>query len=372
MCLPTSHLPCQSEACSAPADGDRLPARAPKDMDNLLKIVVSESSVVQLDGLLEKERAVADKITHELLVLASDAVHGRQWTSGAFPSSGRGNFKLLAHLVARAVGGWLDEDINSDQAIALKIGKRLDAQVHAVRAALAHIAGKAKAARSCEMHRAHAASTADAVLALPAALAAAEGATAKEYHLQQTEIYFGFNELMRRNVMPLIVAGAPTPNADRRNEQAAQERHDARGARDAEFDAEAAGWHEDLATVYRAGKFAATHQPCQRCSHFVKEIEHLEQQYEIEQVDALRIENTSLKRECAELAEYEKGALAVADDLRARVEQLEQELHWSKGREDALRDLLRDNFVLKPAAPAQRAAMTAAYESIPKYGSTAR
>ena len=62
-----------------------MPARAPKDMDNLLKIVVSESSVVQLDGLLEKGRAVADKITHELLVLASDAVHGRQWTSGAFP-----------------------------------------------------------------------------------------------------------------------------------------------------------------------------------------------------------------------------------------------------------------------------------------------
>ena len=91
MCLPTSHLPCQSEACSAPADGDRLPARAPKDMDNLLKIVVSESSAVQLDGLLEKGRAVADKITHELLVLASDAVHGRQSTSGAFPSSGPTN-----------------------------------------------------------------------------------------------------------------------------------------------------------------------------------------------------------------------------------------------------------------------------------------
>ena len=55
MCLPTSHLPCQSEACSAPADGDRLPARAPKDMDNLLKIVVSESSAVKLDGLLEAQ-----------------------------------------------------------------------------------------------------------------------------------------------------------------------------------------------------------------------------------------------------------------------------------------------------------------------------
>ena len=95
-----------------------MPARAPKDMDNLVKIIVSESSVLQLDGLLEKERAVADKITHELLLLASEAVHGRQSTSGAFPSSGRGNFKLLAHLVARAVGGFLNEDINSDQAIA--------------------------------------------------------------------------------------------------------------------------------------------------------------------------------------------------------------------------------------------------------------
>ena len=112
--------------------------------------------------------------------------------------------------------------------------------------------------------------------------------------------------------------------------------------------------------------------PCKRCQHYVGEIEQLEQQYEKEQVDALRIENTSLKRECAELTDYERGAVAVADELRARVEQLEQELYWSKGREDALRDLLRDNFVLKPAAPAQRAAMTAAYESIPKYGSTAR
>ena len=65
MCLLSAHLPCQSETCSAPADEDRLlPAMAPKDMDILVKIIVSDSSVLQLDGLLEKERAVADKITH--------------------------------------------------------------------------------------------------------------------------------------------------------------------------------------------------------------------------------------------------------------------------------------------------------------------
>ena len=338
-------------------------------MDNLVKIIVSESSVLQLDGLLEKERAVADKITHELLLLASEAVHGRQSTSGAFPSSGRGNFKLLAHLVGRAVGGFLNEDINSDQAIALKIGKRLDAQVQAVRAALVQIAGKAKAARSREMHRAHAASAAGAVLALPAALAAAEEATAKEYHHQQTEIYSGFNELMCRNVMPLY-----TPNADRRDEYAAQERRDARDARDAKLE-DRTEWEGAFQAGYRLGESNGKLEavlPCKRCQHYIGEIEQLEQQYEKEQVDALRIENTSLKRECAELTDDERGAVAVADELRARVEQLEQELYWSKGREDALRDLLRDNFVLKPAAPAQRAAMTAAYESIPKYGSTAR
>ena len=87
-----------------------MPARAPKNMENLVKIVVSETKTTGVEGLLERERAVADTITHELLLLASDAVCARQLTSQAFPQSGRGNYKLLAHVVARAVGGWINDD----------------------------------------------------------------------------------------------------------------------------------------------------------------------------------------------------------------------------------------------------------------------
>ena len=101
--------------------------------------------------------------------------------------SGRGNYKLLAHVVARAVGGWIGDDFHGEQAVALKVGKRLDAQVQAVRASLARIADEARVARSREMYRAHAASDADEVLALPAALAAAEEATEKKHHRQQME-----------------------------------------------------------------------------------------------------------------------------------------------------------------------------------------
>ena len=178
--------------------------------------VLSKTMTVKTAGLLENERPVAKEITHELLVLASDAVDARELTSAVFPESGRGNLKLLAHVVARAIGGWIPNDGRESEAAALKIGKRLGTQVQTVRDALSQIADAAAQARSHEMHQAHAASDAGIVLALPAALAAAEEAATTEYHRQQTEIYFGFHELMREDDAPAPVVTRDCCHAERR------------------------------------------------------------------------------------------------------------------------------------------------------------
>ena len=85
-----------------------------------------------------------------------------------------------------------------------------------VRDALSQIADAAAQARSHEMHQAHAASDAGIVLALPAALAAAEEAATTEYHRQQTEIYFGFHELMREDDAPAPVVTRDCCHAERR------------------------------------------------------------------------------------------------------------------------------------------------------------
>ena len=351
-----------------------MPARAPKNMENLVKIVVSETKTTGVEGLLERERAVADTITHELLLLASDAVCARQLTSQAFPQSGRGNYKLLAHVVARAVGGWINYDFHGEQAVALKVGKRLDAQVQAVRAALARIADEARVARSREMHRAHAASDACEVLALPAALAAAEAATANKHHRQQTEIYIAYHELMRTKDTCVVAVPAATPNADRRTEQAVQERQSAQRMKEDV-------WKVDFNEVYEmghkdgrsAGRMDAGIDyllGCKRCTAYREANDRLHE--EIKTVDRLRTRNESLEEQFAELQESEREGRAIEEDLRARVAQLEKELYWSKGREDALRDLLRANFVLKPAPPQQGEALAAAYESLPKYGSSVK
>ena len=90
------HILCLIPSLLAPVDGDKWPTRAPGGMETLVKIAVSETMTVKKAGLLENERPVAKEITHELLVLASDAVDARELTSAVFPESGRGNLKLQA------------------------------------------------------------------------------------------------------------------------------------------------------------------------------------------------------------------------------------------------------------------------------------
>ena len=99
---------CLIPSLLAPADGDKLPTRAPGDMEALVKIAVSETMTVKKAGLLENERPVAKEITHELLVLASDAVDARA-RADVCCVSGVGQRQSQA---ARARGGpsyrWVD------------------------------------------------------------------------------------------------------------------------------------------------------------------------------------------------------------------------------------------------------------------------
>lgn len=125
-------------------------------MQLILERIVAEDS-----GLygLNDEKAVATGVTHELLLLASDVV-----AAEAPPrTSKRTQLKLLAKLVAAAVGGHPED--TGDQH--LTAGKRLDRQVERLRESFSQISRTHLAAYSRLQHEAHADPTTLAA-ALPA------------------------------------------------------------------------------------------------------------------------------------------------------------------------------------------------------------
>jgi hypothetical protein len=121
-----------------------------------------------------------DKLTDELLVVASDAV-----AKVATGLSGRQQIRLLAWTVADARGAQFALDKN----LAETVGKRLERQANRVRAALAKAASEASEAR------AHARSNAADDAALTTELEAIDDVEdgVREFH--RNEVYVGFTEL---------------------------------------------------------------------------------------------------------------------------------------------------------------------------------
>ena len=109
--------------------------------------LILERIIAEETGLygLNDEKAVATGVTHELLLLASDVV-----AAEAPPrTSKRTQLKLLAKLVAAAVGGHPED--TGDQH--LTAGKRLDRQVERLRESFSQISSTHLAAYSRLQHR---------------------------------------------------------------------------------------------------------------------------------------------------------------------------------------------------------------------------
>ena len=128
-----------------------------------------------------------DKITDELLIVASDAVSAVGAESP--PLSGNGVFKLLAWTVADARGACTP----LDKALALTVGKRLDRQAVAVRAKLEAI--KLRWSDECDAIRLNAASNTAMTTLLPLLIESALVSEQSELHRAREEVYIGFHEL---------------------------------------------------------------------------------------------------------------------------------------------------------------------------------
>ena len=132
--------------------------------------------------------ALIDAITDELLVVASDAVAAAATEAQTKPS-GKAKYRLLAWLVADARGA----DTLLDKALAETVGKRLDRQAAAVRAATADAVELAESARAAA--RSAAASDVTLQATLQATLAGIDADQQAAVGRPRSEVYVGFHEL---------------------------------------------------------------------------------------------------------------------------------------------------------------------------------
>jgi len=132
--------------------------------------------------------ALLDSITDELLVVASDTVEAVATQAPTKPS-GKAKYRLLAWLVADARGA----DTPLKKALAETVGKRLDRQATAVRAATADAVQLAESARAAA--RSAAASDPALQATLEATLAGIDADEQAALGRPRSEVYVGFHEL---------------------------------------------------------------------------------------------------------------------------------------------------------------------------------
>ena len=132
--------------------------------------------------------ALLDSITDELLVVASDTVEAVATQAPTKPS-GKAKLRLLAWLVADARGA----DTPLYKALAETVGKRLERQATAVRAATADAVQLAESARAAA--RSAAASDSALQATLEATLAGIDADEQAALGRPRSEVYVGFHEL---------------------------------------------------------------------------------------------------------------------------------------------------------------------------------
>jgi hypothetical protein len=298
--------------------------------------------------------ALLDKLTDELLVVASDAVRDEAAEctaqNGLGPISGKAQLRLLAWVVADARGAVTP----LDKALAETVGKRLDRQAQKVRSDMA------RASERAEYSRAYVRTE------LPAELHAAKLANidAEEQHQLEkprAEIYVGFHELDSLLPRPMeLLPSTPTFDADAVADDGELKIPGVRypwlptdlggvePAVTAEYRPEDGTIPPDLAQVLGRdgtqflGEYCGSMGhigeewwqfglPC-LAKHLMRERTELAQWHDEDQ-DLLEAQATEMRKlRCARSAEAD----AAADEI----ERLEGELREAKAREEALKGVL--------------------------------
>ena len=151
--------------------------------------------------------ALLDKLTDQLLVVASDAVTAVA-AAASPPLSGKATLRLLAWVLGDARGGGRP----MEKALAETVGKRLEKQAQKVRETLA--AATAGAAEAREAAHAAAAQDADLAAVLTTELATIDAIEQAAYTAARNEVYVGFHELGGESTPAQPPLAAPTYMTD--------------------------------------------------------------------------------------------------------------------------------------------------------------
>ena len=283
---------------------------------------------------LNDEKAVATDVTHELLLLASDVV-----AAETPPRSKRGQLKMLAKLVAAAVGGY-PEDMGDHH---LTAGKRLDRQVERLRETASQISSTLLATYSRLQHEAHADPTTLAAV-LPAVEAVrADFESANELLL--TEIYRGFTELTKAPESAETPSTESDAQAISTRSKADPDSSTVAGRKGTwQFMADMPEWDEgyaageqnmrsSLGITHAMEKHAMGVEHARACSLLRLQLDH--------QVE----ENKRLGKQQEEHDSRVQALAQKCDRRQDTIDALKRQLGESRAREDALHRVIRDMYM---------------------------
>jgi hypothetical protein len=302
--------------------------------------------------------ALLDKLTDELLVVASDAVRDEAAEctakNGLGPISGKAQLRLLAWVVADARGA----DTPLEKALAETVGKRLDRQAQKVRSDMARATERAECSRayvrtalSAELHAAK--------------LAEIDAEEQRELEKPRAEIYVGFHELdsLLPRLMELLPTSTSAADADAgdgelkipgvRYPWLPTDLGGIDPAVTAEYRPEDGTIPPDLAQVLGRDGTQFLFEYCGSMGHIGEEwwqlglpclVKHLMRE-RTELAQWHDEDQDLLEAQAAEMRALRCARSADADAAESEIERLEGELREAKAREEALKGVLA---MLKP------------------------
>ena len=320
------------------SDGPKLPSSAPQAVQRILERIKGEACGLYA---LNDEKKVASVITHELLLVAQDAAFACECPK-------RAQLRLLAKLVAAAVGGTVAADDN----LLLTVGKRLDRQAGKVRDALAHLNDDYVIQVSRLQHEAHR-DPSSLCAALPTAIDKLWASSNEAVERQETEIYVGFQELELEPAPAFTPAAqAPCPAHELRSSEAPT-------VAMREGPGTLAGVKGDwlfmpkMSSEWEEGYTAGREQVESEKQWVEKRVRGemriaaahhaLELQFEHQKLLWARGANEGLKEDLAHKEKRHNETIERCGEYEDEIEDLRAKLAESRAREEALHRVIRDN-----------------------------